>query len=294
MNIEGIVTALITPLKEDYQIDEQGLRAAIDRQIQAGLSGILMLGGTGEFAALTREQRVDAVRIAVAHTAGRVPVIAGVLAAGYQECVLHCKAFEEAGADILLVLTPYYISPSQEGMTGYFQRVDRAVHIPVMIYNIPYRTGVNILPETVEAIVKSTEHIRGIKECCPDFGQSAELLRRMDKSFTFMSGEEYLCLNVLPLGAKGGIIATCNVFPEFWAEAYDLVKAGNLPEAQRRFLDYLPLIKALFREANPGPIKYAMRKMGLPAGYPCAPIPREPTPATREQIDALLAEKHLI
>ena len=294
MEIKGIVTALVTPLDKNFQVDEQGLRATIERQIQAGLNGILMLGGTGEFTALSREQRVEAVKIAVDQTAGRVPVMAGVLTPGFNECIIHCKAFEDIGADALLVLTPYYISPSQEGMIDYYQRVDKEVHIPVMIYNIPYRTSVNILPSTVEAIVKSTEHICGIKECCPDLGQSAELLKNMDDSFTFMSGEEYLCLNVLPLGAKGGIIATCNVIPEFWVKAYALTKEGHYKEAQEMLLEYFPLIKALFREANPGPIKYAMRKMGLPAGYPCTPIPEQPTQETRNLIDRLLAERGLI
>ena len=294
MEIEGIVTALVTPLTEDFQIDEQGLRMTVERQVQAGLNGVLMLGGTGEFAALSREQRQKAVQIAVNQVAGRVPVTAGVLTTGFNECLIHCRAFERAGADALLVLTPYYISPSQEGMVDYFQRVDKEVNAPVMIYNIPYRTGVNILPETVEVIVRSTQHICGIKECCPDLGQSAELIRRMDSRFIMMSGEESLCLSALLLGAKGGIMATCNVFPNFWVKVYALVRSGHYSEAQEMFLAYLPLIKALFRESNPGPIKYAMRKMGLPAGYPCTPIPEVPTKATRELIDNLLTERGLI
>ena len=294
MKFEGILTALVTPMTDHFQVDEEKLRQLVDIQIDSGIHGLVMLGGTGEYAALSAEERQRAVRIAKEQAAGRVPVVAGVLEPGFGECMKACKAFEAQGVDALLVLTPFYLSPSQPGIIDYFQRIDQAVNTPIILYNIPYRTSVNMTPETVETIVNTTKNVVGIKECSPDLGQNIDLLRRVGNRISVLSGEEFLAASVMAYGACGGIIATANVLPEIWIELYNKSMAGQHKEATDMVKKYIPLFKALFREANPGPIKYAMRQLGLPAGTACTPIPSEPSKDTRDLIDRLLNEFGLL
>ncbi len=292
--LEGILSALVTPLTKNYELDEEKLRAHVDFQIENGIRGIVMMGGTGEYAALTAAQRKRAVEVAIEAAAKRVPVIAGALEPGFGECAAACRTFQECGADALLVLTPYYLSPSQEGIVDYFQRIDQIVDIPIVLYNIPYRTAVNMLPETVEKIVDTTKHVIGIKECSPNLGQNIELIKRVGERISILSGEEFLAVSVIAAGAVGGIIATTNVLPQIWVKLYELTASGNTNEAHDMLKDYLPVFQALFKEANPGPIKYAMRRLGLNGGYACTPIPEEPTEATRRLIEKVLSEKNLL
>lgn len=294
MKFEGILTALVTPMTDQFQVDEGKLRQLVNIQIDSGIHGLVMLGGTGEYAALSAEERQRAVRIAKEQAAGRVPVVAGVLEPGFGECMKACKAFEAQGVDALLVLTPFYLSPSQPGIVDYFQRIDQAVNTPIILYNIPYRTSVNMTPETVETIVNTTKNVVGIKECSPDLGQNIDLLRRVGNRISVLSGEEFLAASVMAYGACGGIIATANVLPKIWIELYDKSMSGQHKEATDMVKKYIPLFKALFREANPGPIKYAMRQLGLPAGTACTPIPSEPSKETRDLIDRLLNEFGLL
>ena len=294
MNFQGILTALVTPMDEQFQVDEAKLRQLVNIQIDSGIHGLVMLGGTGEYAALSAEERQRAVRIAKEEAAGRVPVVAGVLEPGFGECLKACKAFDSMGVDALLVLTPFYLSPSQPGIIDYFQRIDQAVNTPIILYNIPYRTSVNMTPDTVETIVNTTKNVVGIKECSPDLGQNIDLLRRLGSRISVLSGEEFLAASVMTYGACGGIIATANVLRKVWLELYEKSVAGQYKEATDIVKQYIPLFKALFREANPGPIKYAMRKLGLPAGLASTPIPAEPSQETRDLIDRLLTEFGLL
>lgn len=294
MKFEGILSALVTPLTPDFEIDEEKLRAHVDFQIRNGITGIVMMGGTGEYVALRKEQRVRNVEVAVEAANKRVPVVAAVLEPGFGDAVEACHAFEKAGADGLLVLAPYYVSPSQAGILDYFQRIDKVVNIPILIYNIPYRTGVNVLPETVEKIVDTCTHVVGIKECSPDLGQNIDLIRRVGNRISVLSGEEFLAVSVLTYGARGGIIATTNVVPDIWVRLYELVKTGKITEAHELLMQWLPVFKALFKEPNPGPIKYAMNLLGLNGGNPCTPLPMEPTEGTKELIVKVLTEKGLL
>ena len=290
MKFQGIYTAMVTPLNADAQVDPEKLKKLVEFQIESGIHGIVMLGGTGEYAALSAEDRKLAVRTAKEAAAGRVPVVAGVLEPGFGECLKACKDFEALGVDALLVLTPFYLSPSQPGILDYFQRIDKAVHTPIILYNIPYRTSVNMLPETVEKIVNTTKNVVGIKECSPDLGQNIDLLRRVGDRISVLSGEEFLAASVMAYGACGGIIATANVVPDVWLKLYETAQAGQHGETAAMVKYYIPLFKALFRESNPGPIKYAMRQIGLDCGLASTPIPSEPTEETRGIIDRLLTE----
>lgn len=294
MKFEGILSAIVTPMTKDFEIDEPKLRSHIEFQIENGITGIVLMGGTGEYVALNKAQRIRNVEIAASAVNNRIPVIAAVLEPGYGDALEACYAFKNAGADAILLLTPYYVSPSQEGMVDYFQRIDRQIDIPILIYNIPYRTGVNMMPETVEKIVDSCRNIVGIKECSPDIAQNIDLIRRVGKRISVLSGEEFLAVSAFTYGASGGIIATTNVVPNVWTKLYALVKSGKIAEAHTMLMEWLPLFKALFKESNPGPIKYAMNLLNLNGGYPCTPLPYEPTEPTKQLIENCLREKILL
>ena len=294
MKFQGIYTAMVTPMDANAKVEVEKLKKLVEFQIKSGIHGIVMLGGTGEYAALSSEDRKCTVQTAKDTAAGRVPVVAGVLEPGFGECLKACKEFEEIGVDALLVLTPFYLSPSQPGIVDYFQKIDQVVHTPIILYNIPYRTSVNMLPETVETIVNTTHNVVGIKECSPDLGQNIDLLRRVGDRISVLSGEEFLAASVMAYGACGGIIATANVVPEIWLKLYETAQAGNHGETAAMVKKYIPLFKALFRESNPGPIKYAMRQIGLDCGLASTPIPVEPTAETREILDQLLKEYELL
>lgn len=297
MKLQGIYTALITPMRDlghYFQVDEEKLRHLIQFQLEHHVHGLVVLGGTGEYTALSTKERVRAISIALDAVQGKLPVIAGVLETGFGECVEHCKRFQELGVDGLLVLPPFYLKPSQEGILDYFRRLDACVDVPLILYNIPYRTGVNILPETVEQILDHTTHVVGIKECCPDLEQNIELLCRVGHRISVLSGEEALFSSVMTYGAKGGMIATANVVPDVWVQLYNNAQEGKHEENGLLMQKYLPLIKALFQECNPGPMKYAMSCIGVDCGSPSTPILKEPTYQTKALISSLLEELQCI
>lgn len=292
-HFEGIMTALVTPLTEENTVDVPKLEKLIDFQLENGVKGLLILGGTGEYTALTMEVREQAVRETVRYTNGRVPVVAGVLEPGIGECVKFCKACKAAGADGLLVLAPFYVHPTQEGIIDFFRAVDRAVDMPLLVYNIPYRTNVNVLPETVEKMVAEMPNIVGMKECSPSFGQAVELIHRVGDQICVLSGEEFLMSGEILMGARGAIMASANLVPDVWVRLYELAAARNTQELSALLKQYYPLIKLLFKEINPGPLKYAMGRIGLDMGPVSIPL-REPSDALKEELDAEMKKLGLL
>lgn len=281
----GIMTALVTPLTAENTVDDAKMAKLVDFQIENGVSSLLVMGGTGEYSALTTEERVHAVESVVKASAGRVPVIAGVLDPGIGDAVKHGKLFMAAGADSLLVLTPYYVHPNQDGIIDFFVEFDRQVNAPIMIYNIPYRTYVNILPETVEKLVDMLPNLVGMKECSPSFGQAVELIQRVGDRISVLSGEEFLCGGEILLGADGAIMATANLIPDVWVKVYETASQHRVDELREVLKTYFPLVKLLFKEINPGPVKYAMGRIGVDAG--CLSIPlKAPSDALKAEIDA--------
>lgn len=292
-NFEGIMTALVTPLTKDNTVDVPKLEKLIDFQLENGVKGLLILGGTGEYTALTMEVREQAVRETVRYTNGRVPVVAGVLEPGIGECIKFSKTCKAAGADALLVLAPFYVHPTQEGIVDFFRAVDRAVDMPLLVYNIPYRTYVNVLPETVEKMVAEIPNIVGMKECSPSFGQAVELLHRVGDRICVLSGEEFLMSGEILMGAKGAIMASANLIPDVWVHLYELAAARNTQELSALLKKYYPLIKLLFREINPGPLKYAMSRIGLDMGQLSIPL-REPSDELKMELDAEMKKLGLL
>lgn len=283
-SFEGIMTALLTPLTAENRVDTAKLEKLIDFQLEHGVKGLLVLGGTGEYTALTMEAREEAVRETVRYTNGRVPVVAGVLEPGIGEAVKFAKLCKQAGADALLVLAPFYVHPTQEGIIDFFRTVDRAVDMPLLVYNIPYRTYVNVLPETVEKMVEEMPNIIGMKECSPSFGQAVELIQRVGDRISVLSGEEFLMSGEILMGAKGAVMATANLIPDVWVKLYEYAARGELQKLRDLLKRYYHLIQLLFKEINPGPLKYAMGQIGLDMGRLSIPL-REPSAGLQEELD---------
>lgn len=279
------MTALVTPLTKNNAVDAAKMAKLIDFQIENGISSLLVLGGTGEYSALTVEERTEAVKAAVMAAAGRVPVVAGVLDPGIGEAVKCGKLFKAAGADALLVLTPFYVHPNQDGIIDFYKKFDQELDMPFLIYNIPYRTYVNILPETVEKLVDELPNVVGIKECSPSFGQALELIHRVGDRVSVLSGEEFLCGGEMLLGADGAVMATANLVPDVWVKVYKAVVAKDISEVRSLLKTYFPLFKLMFKEINPGPLKYAMARIGIDAGELSIPL-KAPSPALKAEIDA--------
>lgn len=292
-HFEGIMTALLTPLTRENTVDVPKLEKLIDFQLENGVKGLLVLGGTGEYTALTMEAREQAVRATVRHANGRVPVVAGVLEPGIGESIKFAKACKAAGADALLLLAPFYVHPTQEGIIDFFRAVDQAVDMPLLVYNIPYRTYVNVLPETVEKMAAQMPNIIGMKECSPSFGQAVELLQRVGDQISVLSGEEFLMTGEVLMGAKGGVMATANLIPNVWVKLYELAEAGERKELTALLKRYYPLLKLLFQEINPGPLKYAMGRIGLDMGSVSIPL-REPTEGLKAELDAEMKKLGLL
>ena len=290
----GIFTALITPLQDDGRtVDPRALAQLIEFQLEHGVSGFLVLGGSGEYPALSRQQREIAVRTTVETVAGRVPVMAGVLEPGLGECLSTSRAFIAAGVDSLLVLTPYYVHGTQEGLYRYFKTVEQELQFPFAVYNIPYRTMVNCEPATIRRIAEDCPHMIGMKECALNFQQSLDNLRLSGDLCHFMCGEETMLAGLLPAGVQGAIVAAANLLPDLFVGLCRLGSEGRYEEAFALQKKYTPLLKLLFSEPNPGPMKYAMGLMGYPVGPISLPLlpPAEPL---REAIKAEMQRMNLI
>ncbi|MDR1579244.1 MAG: 4-hydroxy-tetrahydrodipicolinate synthase [Synergistaceae bacterium] len=291
--LKGIMTALVTPLDKNGNVDETKLRDLVSRQIKAGIHGFLVLGGTGEYCALSRAERVRAVESTVNESKGRVVVIAGVLDPGIGDSIESGLAFKKAGADALLTLVPYYVHPTQEGIHDFFMRVCDAINMPIMIYNIPYRTMVNCLPETVERLVDDDKRIVGIKQCNTNLAESIDLVRRAGDRIALFSGEDFLFPSQFMIGMKNAMIASTNLIPDLWMDIYDKLVSGKYEEAFKLHKELYPLIKAIYAETNPGPMKWGMNKIGLPGGELSIPLV-EPSAATKENLLAAMKNWKLV
>ena len=289
MNLEGIMTALVTPMNEQGEIIEDALRQLITFQISKGVQSLLILGGTGEYVQLSTKERKRAIDIAVQETKGRVPVVAGIIEPGLWGSIEISLYAKSAGVDAVMLVSPYYVHPSQEGLFEYYRKVDRALGMPLVLYNIPYRTSVNILPETVEKIVKAVPNVVAIKECTPNIAQAIDLIRRVGDKISVLSGEEFFAVTELILGAKGAIMASANVVPEVWVTMWKLVRDKRVDEAVAMNAKYFPFFQAIFRETNPGPLKAAMTMAGLSAGSLSLPL-MPPSAATIEAVRKAMQE----
>jgi 4-hydroxy-tetrahydrodipicolinate synthase len=258
---EGTHTAVITPFRGG-QVDEEALRTLVERQIDAGIDGIVPCGSTGESATLSHLEHRRVVEIVIETAAGRVPVIAGTGSNSTREAIELTMHAKEAGAQGALLLSPYYNKPTQEGIYAHYAAVAEETTFPIIVYNIPGRTASNISAETVGRLAR-LDHIVGIKEASGDLDQMAHIIARSPADFAVLSGDDAITLPLLSLGGKGVISTSANVAPERMCELVRRFQAGDLSGAQEVHYQLLPLFDALFCETNPIPLKAAIATLGL-------------------------------
>lgn len=267
----GAGVALVTPFKEDLSVDYDQLEKFIDFQIDNGTDSIVICGTSGEASTMSHDEQIEVVSACVSHVNGRVPVIAGAGANCTDEALNLAKRSEKAGADGLLVVTPYYNKATQKGLEEYYATVGNSVDVPIIMYNVPGRTGTNIQPATAAKIAKSVENIVGIKEASGDIGQVATLAALTDGSLDIYSGNDDQVVPLLALGGKGVISVLSNVAPR---ETHDMVMKfleGDVKGSLDIQLKYMDVIHNLFSEVNPIPAKRAVAEMGY-----CRNIVRRP------------------
>lgn len=269
MEIKGIIVPVLTPMHEDESIHEEQLRLEVERMIEAGANGIFPCGTNGEGFILTQEEKLRVIRACVAQSHGRVPVYAGVGCISTQETVALAQQAEEIGADALSVITPFFAAASQEELVTHFRRVAESVHIPLVLYNIPMRTGNALQPETVRRL-SDVPNIAGVKDSSGSFDTILQYLAatRERKDFAVLSGNDGLILWTLLAGGKGGVSGCANVFPRTMVAIYERAMAGDW-EGAKEAQEAIRPFRACFRYGNPNTIvKYAVNLLGRPVG-PC-------------------------
>lgn len=258
----GSIVPMVTPFTDDGQIDEKTYRELIEWQIDSGSHGISCCGTTGEPSSLSIEEREYLMEVTVGQVKGRVPTVLGTGSTNHAETMRLTKHAEKIGVDAALVIVPYYNKPSQEGLYRHFREVADSVDIPIVIYNIPGRTGVNMDPSTMARLHRDCRNVIGVKESNKNFEQVSHVLHQCGRDFLVYSGIELLCYPMLMLGGAGHVSATANLMPREVADLYNFVEQGKWKEALDLHYELLELNEALFWETNPGPLKACMAMTG--------------------------------
>ena len=269
---KGAGVAIVTPMKENEEVNYDTLEELVEWQIEQGTDAIVIVGTTGESSTLTTEEHSDVIRAAVRFAKHRVPVIAGTGSNCTREAIHLSKEAEEAGADGLLAVTPYYNKATQGGLIRYYTEIAEAVKLPIIMYNVPGRTGCNIMPETAATLFKTVENIVGIKEATGSLAQASRLMYLTDGKIDLYSGEDGIVVPLMAIGAIGVISVWSNVAP---ADVHDMCaafSAGDLLRARELQLKAQPLVDALFSEVNPIPVKKALNLMVLEVGPLRSPL----------------------
>lgn len=274
--LRGILPAIPTPVRDDDTVDEGALATLVSWLRHQGIDGIVPLGGTGEYGALPRAERVRTARLTVEAMNGQGPVIAGILDTGYHDALQAIRDFAAVGVDAALVVTPYYTSPTQAGVRDYFLRLADEAPIPILIYEIPYRTRIAIEPAFMHELSRH-ERIIGMKACNPDMYHFLQVVAGVSPDFTVLSGEDSLYPLHIAAGARGGIIVTANLLPRAWRAIHDAAATGRVTDALDLHRRLIPLMNLAFAETNPGPLKSVMDVIGVHAPRMLPPL-RQPTP----------------
>ncbi len=261
MEITGALTALITPF-QNGKIDEQAYREFIEWQIVSGIDGLVPCGTTGESATLSHAEHKQAIKICVDQVKGRVPVLAGAGSNNTLEAIELTRYAREAGADAALLITPYYNKPTQDGMVAHFKAIAAEVSMPFILYNVPGRTGVNLLPPTLARLNREIPDIIGIKEATGDLRQASDILEQCGPQFTLLSGDDFTVLPLLSVGGKGVISVVSNIAPQKMSQLCSCYAKGDIAAAQKLHYQLAPLCRAMFMQTNPIPVKTAVCLMG--------------------------------
>ena len=282
---EGAGVALVTPFHEDGSVNFEKLEQLVEEQIAGGTDCIIACGTTGEAATLTHEEHLEVIRFVCKVVNKRIPVVAGTGSNCTDTAVYLSIEAEKAGADGLLLVSPYYNKSTQKGLKVHFGDVAKAVKLPILLYNVPSRTGVNITPETIVALCNEYDNIVGVKEASGNFSAIAEIAHLSGGTVDIYSGNDDQTVPMMALGAKGVISVLSNIAPR---QTHDMVMEyleGDRNKAMKIQLDAIPLINALFCEVNPIPVKAAMNMLGMGAGPLRAPL-SEMTDANKERLAA--------
>ena len=262
----GAGVAIVTPFKEDESIDYDRLDELIDFHCENGTDSIVICGTSGEAATMTEREHMECVKFTVERTKGRIPVIAGTGSNCTESAVYLSKEAEKAGVDGLLLVTPYYNKATQNGLKAHYNAIASQVKVPIILYNVPSRTGTRIQPQTIVDLCREVPNIVAVKDATGDISEVAELMHLADGDVDVYSGNDDQIVPILSLGGKGVISVLSNVLPQ---ETHDIVASyleGDVKKSCELQVKYIPLIKALFSEVNPIPVKKAMNLMGMEVG----------------------------
>ncbi|MEO0225988.1 MAG: 4-hydroxy-tetrahydrodipicolinate synthase [candidate division WOR-3 bacterium] len=268
----GCYVALVTPFKKDGVLDESGLRKNIKFLLRNKVDGLVPCATTGEAPSLNEDEYERIISITVEEAKGKVKIVPGAGTNSTHKTIALMERAKELGADGCLVVTPYYNKPGQEGLYAHFRAITEAVDIPVIIYNVPGRTGVNILPKTIRRLATDCEKIVGVKEASGSLDQASEIRRSCGPDFDLLSGDDSLTLPMMAIGAQGVISVIANIAPREITQMVNYYLKGNEDKARAIHLRLFSLMKLLFIETNPVPIKKAMEFMKMPAGKPRLPL----------------------
>ncbi len=282
----GIYTAIVTPLTAADEFDEPAFRKLIDFQVASGAAGLLVIGGSGEFVSLTPSERQRVVEVAVDQTAGRIPILVGALAPGTREVQATARLAEIAGADAVLVLPPYYIKASADGVVEHFTRIAGATALPIVAYNNTGRTGVTLDVPMLERLARIPS-IVALKECERDLAVVSAKIAAVGDRIAILSGDDDLGVPTFLLGSPGGIFMSANLIPAFHRRLFEASVAGRIDAARRAHFALLPLIDSLYTPNHPGPLKDAMAFVGHPVGPARAPLQRASAEALQRAERAL-------
>lgn len=269
---KGAGVAIVTPMKENQDVNYDKLEELINQQIDAGTDAIVIAGTTGESSTLTMEEHHDVIKAAVEFTKHRVPVVAGTGSNCTRTAIQLSQEAEEAGVDGLLVVTPYYNKATQAGLIGHYSQIADSTKCPIIMYNVPGRTGCNLLPETVATLFSAKENIVGLKEATGNMAQASKTMALTDGKIDMYSGEDGLVVPLLSIGAVGVISVWSNVAPAKVHQMCDSFFKGDIETARKIQLEGLPLVDALFSEVNPIPVKKALNLMGMEVGPLRSPL----------------------
>ncbi|WP_027183510.1 4-hydroxy-tetrahydrodipicolinate synthase [Desulfovibrio inopinatus] len=260
MEFVGAFTALVTPFRNG-EVDEEAFRQFIEWQIEKGINGLVPCGTTGESATLSHAEHKRVIKICVDQVAKRVPVLAGAGSNNTREAIELAKEAKELNADGALLITPYYNKPTQRGLIEHFAAIAGEVSMPIVVYNVPGRTSVNLLPKTLAEISKRCPNIIGVKEATANLAQISDVLEYCGRDFTVLSGDDFTILPTLAIGGKGVISVISNVAPDKVATMISAYVKGDMTTAQNIHYELAPLCRAMFLETNPVPAKTALAKM---------------------------------
>lgn len=263
---KGAGVAIVTPMKENEDVNYEKLEELINIQIDSGTDAIIIAGTTGESSTLSMEEHKEVIEAAVKFTRHRVPVVAGTGSNCTKTAIQLSQEAEEAGVDGLLIVTPYYNKATQSGLIKHYSQIAKSVKTPIIMYNVPGRTGCNLMPETVATLFKNEENIVGLKEATGNMAQASKTMYLTDGKIDMYSGEDGLVLPLMSIGAVGVISVWSNVAPDKVHALCESYFKGDLATAQKLQREALPLVDALFSEVNPIPVKTAMNLMGLEVG----------------------------